>query len=272
MQSPAYLPAPSTLSSACFLPLTIESLNKTRELSLPRGGACHSELWVAAGLLLYSLMICLPSLPGRMNADAIGMYAQAIEGTVNSWHWPGAAWLWYQLGPQPMLIAAQTVLVALGIIWSVYRVGRYFSGHTGYAIAVALIVPILPPVYGYLTAVSKDTWVACGFMLIMASAAIPSWSWRDCALRAFLFALCARIRPEVATLLPFFLLMELTVITRRLRPRASAFYMAIALLSFFALERFENDRDQTARRGAGTSVVLIRLGGPVGKFGNHAPA
>ena len=199
---------------------------------MPRGEACHSELLVAPGLLLYALLICSPSLPGRMNADALVMYAQALDGKFGSWHWPGAAWLWYQSRPQPMLIAAQTVLVAFGIIWSVYRVGRYFSGHTGYAIAVALIVPILPPVYGYLTAVSKDTWVACGFMLIMASAAIPSWSWRDCALRAFLFALCASIRPEVAVLLPFFLLMELTVITRGLRPRASAFYVAVALLVF----------------------------------------
>lgn len=178
--------------------------------------------------LLGSALIALPSLPGRMNADALDMYGQGLGAPLHDWHVPIVSWLWRMIGASPAVIAVHTTLVVFAILYSVVFAFRANGATARTALLAAFGFALFPPVLGYLVAVSKDTWTAALFVAAFAtsSAADPA---RLALARAGLFALMPWIRYETILLLPLFIWGEYVLAGRRLAHTARFAGMLLVL-------------------------------------------
>lgn len=176
----------------------------------------HFPPWaLALSTFVASALIALPSLPGRMNADALDMYGQALGATIHDWHSPIISWLWRIMGVTPALVAVHTTLIVFVIVYAVVLTLRANGLSPLTALLAALGFSLFPPVLNYLAAVSKDTWVAAILVTIFAMSSGP----RRAALiyvRAALVALAPFIRPETILLVPVLIWGEYMLAGRKL--------------------------------------------------------
>lgn len=159
-------------------------------------------------------MVALPSLPGRMNADALDMYGQGLGTPLHDWHAPIVPWLWRLIGASPALIAVQTTLIVFAIVYAVVLTCRANGLSSSRALVAAFGFALLPPVLNHLVAVSKDTWVAAIFVAVLAMSSGP-WRARLIDVRAALVALAPSIRPETVLLMPVFIWGEYVLAGRK---------------------------------------------------------
>lgn len=185
--------------------------------------------WIAVAVL--SVIAVFPSLPGRMNADALDMFGQAMRGSYRDWHIPLVSWFWGVLGASPTMIAIETVLVAFAMLASFAILFRRAGlGDRGAVVAAALL-GFFPPIYSYLAAVAKDTWAAAILLLLLVLSVIRQRDW-SVGLRAALVALAIVIRPEMLLLVPLFLAAEYFLFGRRGRqPLLFAGFLAVLLVA-----------------------------------------
>lgn len=169
------------------------------------------------GSLAIGFLVVFPSLPGRMNIDAINIYKDSLFGGFSDWHVPFISWLWWKIGASPMLVATHTVLAASLIVGSAAFLLRQNPLPLHLALLLAALLALLPPVYAYITAVAKDSWVAALFVLMLALS-VGRQTGISLPLRAVLLSLAAIIRPETMLLVPVFILAERFIFGRLLRP------------------------------------------------------
>lgn len=196
---------------------------------------CFPSWALALATLAGSALIALPSLPGRMNADALDMYGQGLGAPLHDWHAPIVSWIWRMIGASPTVVAVHTTLVVFAILYSVVFALRANGVTPRATLAAAFAFALFPPVLGYLAAVSKDTWIAALFVaaFAMSSAAAPA---RLAPARAGLIALAPWIRYETILLLPLFIWGEYILAGRRLAhaTRFAGMLLVIAVaLGFF---------------------------------------
>ena len=182
-----------------------------------------------------SAFIALPSLPGRMNADALDMYGQALGDPLHDWHVPIVSWLWRMIGASPAMVAAYTTLVVFAIVYSAVFALRANGVSSRVALLAAFAFALFPPILGYLVAVSKDTWVAALMVATFAMSSMAPAGTLAYA-RAGLIALMPSMRPETFLLLPLFIWGEYILAGRRLGHTlrfAGVLLVAVAALGFF---------------------------------------
>ncbi len=133
---------------------------------------------LALSTFVASALIALPSLPGRMNADALDMYDQALGATtIHDWHAPVIPWLWRMIGASPALVAVQTAIVVFIIVYAVVLTLRANGLSPLTALLAALGLSLFPPVLNQLVAVSKDTWMAAIFRCALRGIIRARASW-----------------------------------------------------------------------------------------------
>lgn len=205
-----------------------------------------------------SALIALPSLPGRMNADALDMYGQALGATLSDWHAPIISWLWRTIGASPALVAVHTTLVVFVIVYAVVLTLRANGLSPLTALVAAVCFSLFPPVLNYLVAVSKDTWVAAILLAIFAMSSGP----RRAGLiyvRAALVALAAFIRPETILLVPVLIWGEYLLAGRKLPDVVR--YVGVLLLSAAALGLFVAEVVRPEHRHPESTIFLFDLAG-----------
>lgn len=195
------------------------------------GGHSLGPAGIAAAAAI-GLLMAFPSLPGRMNGDAINMFEQALRGGYSDWHVTLVSWLWNLSGAGSLAVAALTlvtaavILVSFAILFASAGLGRWP------AVAAAAALAALPPVLGYLAAVSKDTWFAAIVlaMLVLSAVGRPGRLWA----RAALAGLGVVMRPEVVLLIPVFALAETYIFSGSWRRGAgfAAIAAAVVALNF----------------------------------------
>ena len=221
-----------------------------------RGTQLGGAAWIALAVLAVALVF--PSLPGRMNADALDMLGQAMRGSYGDWHVPLVSWLWRAFGASPAVIAAETVLVTFAMLASVAILFRRSGlGERGAAAAAGLF-GAFPPVYGHLAAVGKDTWAAAILLLLLVLSVLRQRRW-FVALRGGLFALAVIIRPEMILLAPVFLGAEYLLFGRRGR-QVLAFAVVVAGL-LVANNQFVYKVLEAERRNPESVIFLFDLAG-----------
>lgn len=205
-----------------------------------------------------SALIALPSFPGRMNADALDLYGQALGDPLHDWHAPLVAWLWRMIGASPALVAEHTTLIVFAIVYAVVLTLRANGLSSRAALLAAFGFAAFPPVLNHLAAVSKDTWVAALFVatFAMSSSAAPA---RFVHARAALIALAPSIRPETVLLLPLFIWGEYVLAGRKLLPAAR--FAGVLLVIAAALGLFVAKVVKPEARHAEGGIFLFDLAG-----------
>ena len=219
----------------------------------------HIPPWaLALSAFAASALIALPSLPGRMNADALDMYGQALGATIHDWHAPIIPWLWRMIGASPALVAVHTTLVVFVIVYAVTLTLRANGLSPFMALLAALGLSLFPPVLNQLVAVSKDTWVAAIFLAIFAASSGPRRA-ELIYLRATLVALAPFIRPETIFLVPVLIWGEYILAGRKLVDAAR--YSVALLLTAVVLGLLVADVVRPERRHPESVIFLFDLAG-----------
>ncbi len=213
---------------------------------------------LALSAFVAATLIAMPSLPGRMNADALDMYGQALGATLHDWHAPIIPWLWRMIGASPALVAAHTTLVVFVIVYSVVLTLRANGLSPFMTLLAALGLSLFPPVLNHLVAVSKDTWVAAIFLAIFAASSGPRRA-ELIYFRATLVALAPFIRPETILLVPVLIWGEYILAGRKLVDAAR--YSCALLLSAAVLGLLVAEVVRPERRHAEAGIFLFDLAG-----------
>lgn len=229
--------------------------SSTHSSSSTRAG----QPWLLVTLsLAASILIVLPSLPGRMNADALDMYGEGLGAPFHDWHPVIIPWLWRQLGASPQLIALETILVAFCTVYAVVAVLRANGAAPLRALIAAAAFALFPPVFGYLTAVSKDTWLAA---ILVAMFALASTSKGEVAasIRGLFAGLAPFIRPETILLAPVWVWSEYALAPRK----GVRFTVALGACAFaaLALTWLVNEVVKPDRRQPESAIFLFDLAG-----------
>lgn len=215
--------------------------------------------WLPVALsLAVSILIVLPSLPGRMNADALDMYGEGLGAPFHDWHPVIVPWLWRQLGASPQLIAVETILVAFCMVYAVVAVLRANGVAPLRAVIAAAAFALFPPVFGYLGAVSKDTWLAA-ILLAMFALASASKGEVAASIRGLLAGLAPFIRPEAILLAPVWVWSEYALAPRkgvRLAVALGAGAVVALALTWLVEEVVKPDRRQPE-----SAIFLFDLAG-----------
>lgn len=182
------------------------------------------------GVVAIAILAVFPSLPGRMNPDAVAWFHGFREGPGwDDWHIPLLLWLWWKIGMTPALLAVQTVLVAIAMVACVALLIKAAGPKGPVLVGLTAAFSAFPSIYGYLVAVSKDTWVALVFLALFVLWCLPRHRGLVVA-RGILVALATILRPETALLVPAFVLVEYLLSGRRKGPAAVLLVVALGVM------------------------------------------
>ncbi|MEZ5840207.1 MAG: hypothetical protein R3D02_07190 [Hyphomicrobiales bacterium] len=203
--------------------------------------------------LIIAVIVALPSLPGRMSADSLNMYEQAVFDSYTDQHVVLIPWIWHRLGVSPGLIAAETVIVVVAFVWAFLMIFRAAGLSRGRAGVAAAALALFPPVHGYLTGVSKDSWTAAVLVLLFGLAVVGGGRGAF-VVRALLAGLAVVIRPETVLLLPLLAFGDAFI--RRAGVAAMAAFLAIGLV-VPALNGVFVDRVARAEKTGPDSIIYL---------------
>jgi hypothetical protein len=196
-----------------------------------------SHLPILAILLMGAIFICIPSLPGRMSNDSFAILGQVSWQQENralapfdDWHPPFISYLCSFLPINSITISAITILFAWLFLSASYVIFRAEGISSALALAAALALALLPPVYGCLTAFSKDTWVAVLILVVLALMVVPTSANIGLqALRGALLAFCIIVRKDLIVTLPIFLMAEASLYKHQTMRRTAVLAMWIGM-------------------------------------------
>jgi hypothetical protein len=114
-------------------------------------------------MLLSAGLVIASFFPGVMGSDTIWFIRQAKAGKYDDWLAPILAALWHRgfllgLGPGWVLIGTVVLFIA-----ALYFLVRPWMSRLAAAV-VASVLPLLPPFFGWLGALARDTWYLAFFV------------------------------------------------------------------------------------------------------------
>ncbi len=182
------------------------------------------------GVVAIAILAAFPSLPGRMNPDAVAWFDAFRYGPGwDDWHIPLLLWVWWKIGMTPALLAVQTILVAVAMVACVAWLIKAAGPKGLLLVALTAAFSLFPSIYGYLVAVSKDTWVALAFLALFVLWSLPRHRGLVVA-KGILVALATVLRPETMLLVPAFVLVEYVLSGRRKGPAALVLVVALGVM------------------------------------------
>jgi hypothetical protein len=144
--------------------VTREIREPTARADKSKRPAIVSRVAAAAILLAATAFIAACFWPGHMNADTLTQISQVQTGRWTNQHAPILLMLWkpfFDAGAGPGWVLAGQVMVFLV---GCYLVLRVVFGRITAAIA-AVVVSLVPPVFGQIGLLGRDTWFIALFML-----------------------------------------------------------------------------------------------------------